>query len=53
MVMYAISGCLVWIEISVPRVTILVEKIPGAIFQGGGLQSTTFVIIYKNVRLGL
>ena len=32
---------------------ILVEQIPGAIFQGGGLRSTTFVIIHQNVRLGL
>ena len=31
----------------------IVEQIPGAIFQGGGLRSTTFVIIYQNVRLGL
>ena len=31
----------------------LVEKIPGALFQGGGLRSTTFVIINQNVRLSL
>ena len=31
----------------------IVEQIPGAIFQGGGLMGTTFVIIYQNVRLGL
>ena len=30
----------------------LVEQIPGAVFQGGGRRSTTFVIIYQNVRLG-
>ena len=32
---------------------IIVEQIPGAIFQGGGLRSTTFVIRYQNVCLGL
>ena len=32
---------------------IIVEQIPGAIFQRGGLRSTTFVIIYQNVRLSL
>ena len=31
----------------------LVEQISGAIFQGGGLRSTTFVSIYQNVRIGL
>ena len=31
----------------------VVEQIPGAIFQGGGLQSITFVIIYQNVCLDL
>ena len=30
-----------------------VEQISGAIFQGGGLRSTTFVSIYQNVRIGL
>ena len=32
---------------------ILVEQISWAIFQGGGLWSTTFVSIYQNVRIGL
>ena len=36
-----------------PEMCTLVEQIPGAIFQGGGLRSTTFVIIYQNVLLGL
>ena len=31
----------------------IVEQISGAIFQGGGLRSTTFVSIYQNVRIGL
>ena len=31
----------------------IVEQIPWASFQGGGLRSTTFVDIYQNVRLGL
>ena len=30
-----------------------VEQISWAIFQGGGLWSTTFVSIYQNVRIGL
>ena len=33
--------------------SILVEQISWAIFQGGGLWSTTFVSIYQNVRIGL
>ena len=32
---------------------LIVKQIPGTIFQGGGLRSTTFVIIHQNVRLGL
>ena len=32
---------------------IIVEQISWAIFQGGGLWSTTFVSIYQNVRIGL
>ena len=32
---------------------LLVEQIPWASFQGGGLRSTTFVAIYQNVRFGL
>ena len=32
---------------------IVVEQIPWASFQGGGLRSNTFVAIYQNVRLGL
>ena len=32
---------------------LLVEQISWAIFQGGGLWSTTFVSIYQNVRIGL
>ena len=31
----------------------IVEQISWAIFQGGGLWSTTFVSIYQNVRIGL
>ena len=31
----------------------VVEQISGAIFQGGGLRSTTFVSIHQNVRIGL
>ena len=31
----------------------IVEQIPWASFQGGGLRSTAFVAIYQNVRLGL
>ena len=31
---------------------IIVEQIPWASFQGGGLRSTSFVAIYQNVRLG-
>ena len=34
-------------------VIIIVEQISWAIFQGGGLWSTTFVSIYQNVRIGL
>ena len=34
-------------------VVALVEQISWAIFQGGGLWSTTFVCIYQNVRIGL
>ena len=33
--------------------SLIVEQISGAIFQGGGLRSTTFVSIYQNVRIGL
>ena len=32
---------------------LIVEQISWAIFQGGGLWSTTFVSIYQNVRIGL
>ena len=32
---------------------VIVGQIPRAIFQGGGLQNTTFFIMYQNVRLGL
>ena len=35
------------------QATLIVEQIPWASFQGGGLRSTTFVAIYQNVRLGL
>ena len=31
----------------------IVEQISWAIFQGGGLWSTTFVSIYQNARFGL
>ena len=34
-------------------VCLIVEQIPWANFQGGGLRSTTFVAIYQNVHLGL
>ena len=34
-------------------VDIIVEQISWAIFQEGGLWSTTFVSIYQNVRIGL
>ena len=48
----------IWLHIWPPKILIqlylhLVEQIPWASFQGGGLQSTTFVSIYQNVRLGL
>ena len=33
--------------------SIIVEQISWAIFQGGGLWSTTFVSTYQNVRIGL
>ena len=36
-----------------PKFGQIVEQISGAIFQGGGLRSTTFVSIYQNVRIGL
>ena len=38
------------VEISLIKI---VEQISWAIFQGGGLWSTTFVSIYQNVRIGL
>ena len=44
-------------KVKKPPITILirfiVEQISWAIFQGGGLWSTTFVSIYQNVRIGL
>ena len=42
-----ISSCIKVSEV------VLVEQIPWASFQGGGLRSTTFVAIYQNVRLDL
>ena len=35
------------------KISLIVEQISWAIFQGGGLWSTTFVSIYQNVRIGL
>ena len=50
----SIMGTIFFIfKVNTVEKVLIVEQISGAIFQGGGLRSTTFVSIYQNVRIGL